>query len=135
MNLRSVTRPRTWSRRWCWCTVTSLHGRFASGVGAFGPGNRANAHRRAAVQLVRLHVAARPAPGDAATHGQPAKYTFCAPRTSASPWRSCCQHARVELPGSPCTAGEGPHNVHDMEKDGDPQLILDKIARRWRRWA
>ena len=24
--------------------------------------------------------------------------------------------------------GEGPHNVHDMEKDGDPQLILDKIA-------
>ena len=24
--------------------------------------------------------------------------------------------------------GEGPHNVHDMEAEGDPALILDKIA-------
>ena len=61
---------------------------FTSGVGAFGPGNRANATVGRAVRLVLLHVAgARPGSGDAATHGQPAKYTFCAAENlDASPW-------------------------------------------------
>jgi len=49
---------------------------FNSGVGAFGPGNRANATVGRAVRLILLHVAgAKPGSGDAATHGQPAKYT------------------------------------------------------------
>ena len=52
---------------------------FNSGVGAFGPGNRANATVGRAVRLILLHVAgAKPGSGDAATHGQPAKYTYCA---------------------------------------------------------
>src|SRR5215475_9268900 len=61
---------------------------FNAGVGAFGPGNRANATVGRAVRLMLLHVAgARPGSGDAATHGQPAKYTFCAAeRLEASPW-------------------------------------------------
>ena len=105
--------------------------RFASGVGAFGPGNRANASVGRAVRLLLLHVAgARPGSGDAATHGQPAKYTFCAAEAlDASPWEGYAVSRGVHAPSAVTVhCGEGPHNVHDMEKDGDPQLILDKIA-------
>jgi hypothetical protein len=104
---------------------------FASGVGAFGPGNRANATVGRAVRLLLLHVAgARPGSGDAATHGQPAKYTFCAAEAlDASPWEGYAASRGVDAPSAVTVhCGEGPHNVHDMEKDGDPQLILDKIA-------
>ena len=104
---------------------------FHAGVGAFGPGNRANATVGRAVRLVLLHVAgARPGSGDAATHGQPAKYTFCAAENlEASPWEGYAASRGVDAPSAVTVhCGEGPHNVHDMEKDGDPQLILDKIA-------
>ncbi len=51
-------------------------------------GQPPNATVGRAVRLVLLHVAgARPGSGDAATHGQPAKYTFCAAENlDASPW-------------------------------------------------
>jgi len=104
---------------------------FNGGVGAFGPGNRANATVGRAVRLVLLHVAgARPGFGDAATHGQPAKYTFCAAENLAeSPWEGYAVSRGVDAPSAVTVhCGEGPHNVHDMEADGDPQLILDKIA-------
>jgi hypothetical protein len=104
---------------------------FSSGVGAFGPGNRANATVGRAVRLLLLHVAgARPGSGDAATHGQPAKYTFCAAEAlDASPWEGYAVSRGVHAPSAVTVhCGEGPHNVHDMEKDGDPQLILDKVA-------
>src|SRR3954467_6980596 len=104
---------------------------FASGVGAFGPGNRANATVGRAGRLLLLHLAgARPGSGDAAPDGQPAKYTFCAAEhLDASPWEGYAASRGVHAPSAVTVhCGEGPHNVHDMEKDGDPQLILDKIA-------
>src|SRR3954453_2345086 len=104
---------------------------FNAGVGAFGPGNRANATVGRAIRLILLHVAgAAPGSGDAATHGQPAKYTFCAAEAlDASPWEGYAVSRGVHAPSAVTVhCGEGPHNVHDMEKDGDPQLILDKIA-------
>ena len=104
---------------------------FNAGVGAFGPGNRANATVGRAVRLVMLHVAgALPGSGDAATHGQPAKYTFCAAENlEATPWESYPMSRGVDAPSAVTVhCGEGPHNVHDAEADGDPQLILDKIA-------
>jgi len=104
---------------------------FNSGVGAFGPGNRANATVGRAVRLVLLHVAgARPGFGDAATHGQPAKYTFCAAENlEATPWESYPLSVGVDAPSAVTVhCGEGPHNVHDAEAAGDPALILDKIA-------
>lgn len=104
---------------------------FASGVGAFGPGNRANATVGRAVRLVLLHVAgAKPGFGDAATHGQPAKYTFCAAENlEATPWESYPLSRGVTAPSSVTVhCGEGPHNVHDAEAAGDPALILDKIG-------
>jgi hypothetical protein len=104
---------------------------FNAGVGSFGPGNRANATVGRAVRLILLHVAgALPGSGDAATHGQPAKYTFCAAENLAeSPWGSYAGAVGVTAPSAVTVhCGEGPHNVHDAEAAGDPQLILDKIA-------
>ena len=104
---------------------------FNSGVGCFGPGNRANATVGRAVRLVLLHVAgATPGLGDAATHGQPAKYTFCAAENiDESPWEGYAHSRGVDAPSAVTVhCGEGPHNVHDAEAAGDPALILGKIA-------
>jgi hypothetical protein len=104
---------------------------FTGGVGCFGPGNRANATVGRAVRLTMLHVAgAKPGFGDAATHGQPAKYTFCAAENLAeSPWGSYARSRGVSARSAVTVhCGEGPHNVHDAEAAGEPQLILDKIA-------
>jgi len=105
--------------------------RFESGTGAFGPGNRANATVGRAVRLVLLHVAgARPGVGDAATQGQPSKYTYCvAENVAQSPWGSYASSRGVEAPSAVTVhCGENPHNVHDQEGTGDPALILGKMA-------
>ena len=104
---------------------------FNAGVGGFGPGNRANATVGRAVRLALLHVAgAKPGFGDAATHGQPAKYSFCAAENlDESPWESFARSRGIDAPSTVTVhCGEGPHNVHDAEAAGDPALILDKIA-------
>lgn len=106
-------------------------GRFNAGVGAFGPGNRANATVGRAVRLALLNVGgARPGSGDAATHGQPAKYTYCAAENiDESPWESYPRSRGVDAPSAVTVfCGEGPHNVHDAEAAGDPALILEKVA-------
>ena len=105
--------------------------RFESGTGAFGPGNRANATVGRAVRLVLLHVAgARPGFGDAATQGQPSKYTYCvAENAGESPWGSYPSSRGIDAPSAVTVlCGENPHNVHDQEGDGDPTLILGKIS-------
>ena len=104
---------------------------FSWGVGCFGPGNTANATVGRAVRLIMLHVAgAKPGFGDAATHGQPAKYTFCAAENlDESPWEGYARSRGVDAPSAVTVhCGEGPHNIHDAEAAGDPALILDKIA-------
>ena len=46
----------------------AVEGGFNAGLGAFGPGNRANAAVGRALRLILLHIAgARPGPGDAST--------------------------------------------------------------------
>ncbi len=104
---------------------------FNAGVGCFGPGNRANATVGRAVRLLLMHVAgATPGFGDAATHGQPAKYTFCAAENlDESPWEGYAHSRGVDAPSAVTVhCGEGPHNVHDAEADGEPALILGKVA-------
>jgi hypothetical protein len=104
---------------------------FNSGGGAFGPGNRANATVGRAVRLVLLHLAgARPGSGDAATQGQPSKYTYCvAENLDESPWESYARSCGVEAPSAVTVhCGENPHNVHDQEGAGDARLILGKIT-------
>jgi len=103
---------------------------YNAGLGAFGPGNRANATTGRALRLVLLHIAgATPGPGDASTQGGPAKYSYCvAENLAASPWESYPASVGVDAPSAVTLhCGEGPHNVHDMESDA-PAPILDKMA-------
>ncbi|MDW3218953.1 MAG: hypothetical protein R8F63_10105 [Acidimicrobiales bacterium] len=103
---------------------------FNSGLGAFGPGNRANATTGRALRLILLHIAgAVPGPGDASTQGGPAKYTFCvAENTAESPWGGYARSVGVDAPSAVTVhCGEAPHNAHDMES-AEPAAILDKLA-------
>jgi len=103
---------------------------FNSGLGAFGPGNRANATTGRALRLLLLHVAgARPGGGDASTQGQPSKYTYCvAENLGASPWEGYARASGVDAASAiTLHCGENPHNVHDMTADR-PGPILDKVA-------
>jgi hypothetical protein len=103
---------------------------FNTGLGTFGPGNRANATLGRAVRLTLLHVAgARPGEGDAASQGQPSKYGYCiAENAGASPWESYPRSCGVDAASAVTIhCGENPHNFHDMESDA-PAPILDKGA-------
>jgi hypothetical protein len=131
VNLRGVN-----ATTHCVAPLVIVHGEIATragyngGIGAFGPGNRANATTGRAVRLVLLHVAgAVPGPGDASTQGGPAKYAYCvAENLAATPWEGYAQSVGVHAPSAVTVhCGEAPHNVHDMES-GEPAPILDKCA-------
>ena len=131
LNLRGVN-----ATTHCVAPLLIVHGDIAetagynSGLGAFGPGNRANASTGRAVRLILMHVGgARPGPGDASTQGGPAKYSYCvAENTAQSPWGSYAASAGVSTASAVTVhCGEAPHNAHDMESS-DPAAILDKVA-------
>lgn len=105
-------------------------GGYNGGLGAFGPGNRANATTGRALRLILMHVAgAVPGPGDVSTQGGPAKYTYCvAENGRESPWGGYAADSGITAPSAVTLhCGEAPHNVHDMES-ADPAAILDKVA-------
>ncbi len=131
VNLRGVN-----ATTHCVAPLVVVHGEVArtagyhGGLGALGPGNRANATTGRALRLVLLHVAgATPGDGDASTQGGPAKYGLCvAENADASPWPAYPSAVGVDAPSAVTVhCGEAPHNVHDMESD-DPARILDKVA-------
>ncbi len=131
LNLRGVN-----ATTHCVAPLLVVHGEVArsagyhGGLGAFGPGNRANAATGRALRLVLLHVAgATVGDGDASTQGGPAKYGYCvAENVDASPWPAYPTSVGVDAPSAVTVhCGEAPHNVHDMESD-DPARILDKVA-------
>ncbi len=99
-------------------------------LGAFGPGNLANATTGRALRLILLHIAgAVPGAGDASTQGGPAKYAYCvAENLAESPWGGYAASVGVTAPSAVTVhCGEAPHNFHDMESS-EPAAILDKAA-------
>ena len=103
---------------------------FNAGLGAFGPGNRANATVGRALRLVMLNVAgARPGAGDASTQGQPSKYTYCVAENQAdSPWAPYPASRGLDAPSAVSVhCGENPHNVQDHEVRS-ASLTLEMIA-------
>lgn len=115
----------------------AIDGGYNSGVGAFGPGNRANAATGRALRLILLHIAgATPLHGDASTQGGPAKYTYCvAENIEESPWGGYASDHGVRAPSAVTVhCGEAPHNVHDMESKA-PAPVLDKIASAMTTWG
>ena len=131
VNLRGVN-----ATTHCVAPLLIVHGEIAreagynGGIGAFGPGHRANAATGRALRLILLHVAgAVPGPGDASTQGGPAKYSYCvAENASATPWEGYAASVGIHAASAVTVhCGEGPHNVHDMESS-EPAPILDKVA-------
>ncbi len=85
--------------------------------GAFGPGFRANASIGRAMRLVLVNVGGGiPGEGDQATHGSPAKFSYCvAENEAATPWEPFRVTRGFAKSDSTVTvfSGEGPHNVND----------------------
>jgi hypothetical protein len=85
--------------------------------GALGPGFRANATIGRAMRLVLVNVGgAVPGQGDQATHGSPAKFSYCvAENEAATPWEPFRVARGFSRDDSTVTvfSGEGPHNVND----------------------
>jgi hypothetical protein len=85
--------------------------------GALGPGFRANAAAGRAIRLVLMNVGGGiPGHGDQATHGSPAKFSYCvAENESATPWEPFRVTRGFGLGDSTVTvfSGEGPHNIND----------------------
>jgi len=87
------------------------------GSNCFGQGTKANATIGRALQLTLLNVGgAKPGNMDRATHGSPAKYSFCfGENEEESPWEPF--HVRRGFAASDSVvtvlAGEAPHNIND----------------------
>ena len=85
--------------------------------GAFGPGFRANATIGRAMRLVLMNVGGGiPGHGDQATHGSPAKFSYCvAENEAATPWEPFRVTRGFARGDSTVTvfSGEGPHNIND----------------------
>jgi hypothetical protein len=95
--------------------VTDLGLNFSHG--AFGPGFRANATIGRAMRLVLMNVGGGiPGHGDQATHGSPAKFSYCiAENEAATPWEPFRMTRGFDRNDSTVTvfSGEGPHNIND----------------------
>jgi len=85
--------------------------------GALGPGFRANAAAGRAMRLVLMNVGGGiPGEGDQATHGSPAKFSYCiAENEAATPWEPFRVTRGFAEGDSTVTvfSGEGPHNIND----------------------
>jgi hypothetical protein len=112
--------------------VVSGAARNAAGVSAkhncLGQGWRANATIGRALHLILVNLGgSRPGTLDRATHGSPAKYTFCfAEDEETSPWAPLATR-RSFAPGEPIVtvfAAEGPHNVNDHGSTSGEELLI-----------
>jgi hypothetical protein len=101
------------------------------GVGVLGPGFPANATIGRAIRLILQNTGgAFPGEADMATHGGPAKFTYCMTENMAeSPWPEFHTTRGFEPDESAVTvfAGEAPHNVNDHESKTAVRL-LDIVA-------
>lgn len=103
---------------------------FNPGANTFGQGNRANATVGRAVRLVLQNIGrAWPGETDRATHGSPAKYTYCVAENAAASPISTFHAQRGGGEGGAVTVigGEAPHNVNDHGST-DAAGILRTVA-------
>lgn len=102
-----------------------------SGAGCLGPGNMANATIGRALRLCLINITgAIPGVGDHATHGSPAKYSYCfAENEDETPWDSFQVENGYLKEDSTVTvmAAEAPHNVNDHRSQKAVDL-LDTIV-------
>ena len=101
------------------------------GKNVFGQGNRANMSIGRALQLVVRNVGGgRPGEVDRATHGGPAKLSFCFPEDEeGSPWEPLSVSLGAAPGASSVTLfpGEGPRNLID-QLSRDPESLARSFA-------
>jgi hypothetical protein len=110
----------------------------SGGAGCMGSGHRANGTIGRAVRLVAMNIGgARPGEGeiegdiDRATHGTPAKWSFCfAENQDQSPWPSFATDLGFEPGDSAVTvaAVEAPHNINDHQSTTGENLLRTMAA-------
>ncbi|MDH3701748.1 MAG: hypothetical protein OEU46_10570 [Alphaproteobacteria bacterium] len=97
------------------------------GSNCFGQGTKANATIGRALQLTLLNVGgAKPGDMDRATHGSPAKYSFCfGENEEESPWEPFHVRRGFAAGDSVVTvlAGEAPHNINDHASTSGEGLL------------
>lgn len=97
------------------------------GSNCLGQGRRANATIGRALQLILLNVGgAKPGDMDRATHGSPAKYSFCfGENEEASPYEPFHVRRGFKPTDSVVTtmAAEAPHNINDHASTSGEGLI------------
>ena len=102
-----------------------------SSAGCLGPGNMANATIGRALRLCLINIAgAIPGVGDHATHGSPAKYSYCfTENKDETPWDPFHVENGYLKEDSTVTvmAAEAPHNVNDHRSQKAVDL-LDTIV-------
>jgi hypothetical protein len=100
-------------------------------TGCLGPGNIANATIGRGIRLCLINIAgAVSGIGDHATHGSPAKYTYCfAENEDENPWTSLNVERGYDKRNSTVTvmAAEAPHNVND-HRSKSAEDLLDTIV-------
>ncbi|MDY9924228.1 hypothetical protein [Methanobacterium sp.] len=98
-----------------------------SGAGCLGPGNMANATIGRALRLCLINIAgAIPGVGDHATHGSPAKYSYCfTENEDETPWDLFHVENGYLKDDSTVTvmAAEAPHNVNDHRSQTAEDLL------------
>jgi hypothetical protein len=101
------------------------------GAGCLGPGNMASATIGRALRLCLINLAgAIPGVGDHATHGSPAKYSYCFTENDVeSPWEAWHVENGYREDESTVTvmAAEAPHNVND-HRSQTAEDLLDTIV-------
>lgn len=99
-----------------------------AGGNCFGQGTRANAVIGRALSLILMNIGgAYPQQMDYATHGTPAKYTFCFGENSErSPWEDYHVRRGFDPTDSVVTvmSAEAPHNVNDHGSTSGEGILL-----------
>lgn len=109
--------------------AAGIHG----GTGLFGPGFHANASIGRALRLIQQNIGgAWPIDTDRATHGTPAKFSFCFGENTdpaENLWPTYRSRLGISDDHSTVTvcASEGPHNIND-HVSSTPQGVLFTIA-------
>ena len=96
-------------------------------AGVLGPGFAANATIGRAIRLILMNVGgAYPGEADLATHGSPAKFSYCMTENiDESPWAAfhTTRGFHSEQNAVTVFAGEAPHNVNDHESKSAVRLL------------
>lgn len=98
------------------------------GANCLGQGTRANAVIGRGLHMILVNIGgAQPGMMDRATHGSPAKYSYCfAERETASPWDPYHVRRGYSATDSVVTvaAAEGPHNINDHGSTSAEEIIM-----------